>query len=564
MHRRTFAVLCFIAVVLCFLGSHRVALFDTDEPRYAQTAREMMQRGDWVLPTFNGEPRFAKPVLFYWLLIGAYQLFGVNEFAARFWSGTAAVAIALLLFLNLRRAFRNETAVIIVLCWLTAIGTQLFAHAAITDMVLTCFMTVAVLSLWQGFNEGKPPLLFVGATAVGLAVLTKGPIGVVLPLLIVGIASWLFRRRLLLRAIQNSGGSGEPLSEDFHRQPLHQTFPVLSRPMFPPLIGSLLFFAAIVLPWHVAITLRTEGEFLRQFLLTENIRRYAEGTNLPFIAHIAYYPFVLLFLAFPWSALGLWMLPPPRTEDTLQARWRILLSVWVLVPVAIFTFSRTKNPQYVLLSVPAMAALAGLWVTQASLKQERWGRRFWVGLSFVGVAFTVAIPFALNAVPTWHERWTMGEPISLGWGIWLMALLLMLLPFTALLPRRTMWIISAALMLVFHAIGMTALVPAISAYRQEPLKHFAQEAVKRLSSKDLLIVYRRDLSSVVFYSNRKVLRIDDALKIARLADGNRRVDVFTSVRFLKELLAIAPLFIVERQHGLVWLSNRPSRHSENS
>ena len=132
-----------LAALLCFWQMGSVPLFDTDEPRYAQAAREMMERDDWVLPTFNGRPRYAKPVLFYWLIIVAYRLFGVNEFAARFWSGVAALGIACLLGAMMRQAFGVDAALLTALVWLTMVGTQFFAHAAITDMVLTFFMTAS-------------------------------------------------------------------------------------------------------------------------------------------------------------------------------------------------------------------------------------------------------------------------------------------------------------------------------------------------------------------------------------------------------------------------------------
>jgi 4-amino-4-deoxy-L-arabinose transferase-like glycosyltransferase len=130
-----------LAIFLCFWGNDKTPLFDTDEPRYAQAAKEMMLRGDWVLPTFNGQPRYAKPVMFYWLLIAAYKIFGVNEFAARFWSGVAAMVITLLLYFALRTIFGQESALAASLCWLTSIAALIFAHAAITDMVLVAFMT---------------------------------------------------------------------------------------------------------------------------------------------------------------------------------------------------------------------------------------------------------------------------------------------------------------------------------------------------------------------------------------------------------------------------------------
>lgn len=530
-------LLLLLSSALCFFGSHRVALFDTDEPRYAQAAKEMLTRGDWVLPTFNGQPRYAKPVFFYWMLIGAYRVFGINEFAARFWSGVAAIAIALVLFMSLRGIFNVEVALASALCWLSAVGTQLFAHAANTDMLLTLFMTLAIIGLWRGFCDGESKALLVGAISMGLAILTKGPVGLVLPLLIVFVAIGL-------------SGNAQKAWTNIKTQSI-------------VLLWGCVALAAIVLPWYVAITIRTEGEFLRQFLLTENFARYLRGQSLPLLLHAANYPAVLWGLVFPWSALGVWMLLLRRqSRANGQSDWRFLLSVWAFLPVLFFSFSRIKNPQYVLLSAPALAALAGLWFVCANERQRRWGRWAFVLSAIAATLLIVSVPFALNAVQSWHDRLTFGEPVELGFGIWLVALASALLPFVALLSHRSMLIAGVALMIAFNTIGLFSLVPAVSAYRQEPLKHFAKEAAKQLCLDDLLIVYKRDLSSVVFYSERRVLRIDDPRKIAQLA-SNGRVDVLTRVKFVPELLTHAPLFIVERQHGLVWLSNKPVRCSSH-
>jgi len=182
-----------LAIFLCFWGNDKTPLFDTDEPRYAQAAKEMMLRGDWVLPTFNGQPRYAKPVMFYWLLIAAYKIFGVNEFAARFWSGVAAIVIALLLYFALRTIFGQGSALAASLCWLTSIAALIFAHAAITDMVLVAFMTGAIIALWVGLVTNCTFWFLLASVSMGFAVLTKGPVGVVLPLMVFAVSAIIHR-----------------------------------------------------------------------------------------------------------------------------------------------------------------------------------------------------------------------------------------------------------------------------------------------------------------------------------------------------------------------------------
>src|SRR5512141_1868010 len=95
--------LLLLAGTLFFFQLGATGLFDADEPAYAGAAREMLERGDWVTPYFNGQPRFDKPILFYWLILLSYRVFGITEFAVRFWSALAGLGLVVLLWRAARR-----------------------------------------------------------------------------------------------------------------------------------------------------------------------------------------------------------------------------------------------------------------------------------------------------------------------------------------------------------------------------------------------------------------------------------------------------------------------------
>jgi hypothetical protein len=195
------------------------------------------------------------------------------------------------------------------------------------------------------------------------------------------------------------------------------------------------------------------------------------------------------------------------------------------------------------------------WIATASPSQERCGKNFWsVTMMLLALSLMLA-PFLLNSVADWRMRLAGGEPVQLGWGIWGMAMLALLSMSLVSLPRHQFVVAVSALFCLWHAIAFSSLVPSVGAYRQLPLKHFAQQSARQLRGGDLLVVYRRDLSSVVFYSHRKVMRVDDRRQLADLLNTPHRVDVLTHVRFLPELQGL-PLHRVERRHGFVWLSNR--------
>jgi 4-amino-4-deoxy-L-arabinose transferase-like glycosyltransferase len=536
-----------LAIFLCFWGNDKTPLFDTDEPRYAQAAKEMMQRGDWVLPTFNGQPRYAKPVMFYWLLIAAYKIFGVNEFAARFWSGVAAIVIALLLYFALRTIFGQKSALAASLCWLTSIAALIFAHAAITDMVLVAFMTGAIIALWVGLVTNCTFWFLLASVSMGFAVLTKGPVGVVLPLMVFAVSAIIHRPAVSV--------------------PLRHLVAIG--------VGCLILFLATVFPWYVAVSIRTNGEFLRQFFLVENVSRYAQGSKLPLWVHLVYFPATAFVLAFPWSAFGIWMLSSLSGLTDEQKQWLTLLKVWAILPVLVFSFSQTKNPQYVLLAVPALTSLGALLLTlpiPSEASRELWllRRRFalltWFSLTLVATALIISSQPLINSVPNWRVRLAGDGFVDFSWSRWAMSgfvLVMCIAGLLALLKIRAFSLrhffpISVASMLAIHAVALGAFVPKVGYYRQEPLKHFAETASSQLKRDNLLVVYRRDLSSVVFYSNRRVLRVDDPSHLIRLLRQNRRVDVLTHVRFSSDLerLKGVKLHLVERCGAFLWLSNR--------
>ncbi|MCS7188049.1 MAG: hypothetical protein RMK89_14020, partial [Armatimonadota bacterium] len=265
---------------------------------------------------------------------------------------------------------------------------------------------------------------------------------------------------------------------------------------------------------------KTQGEFLKQFLLMENVQRYAQHSKLPLWMHLVYFPLVAIGLSFPWFPLSLGAFGeiPNLTKD--QREWHKILRVWALLPIFVFYFSQTKNPQYVLLSIPAFTTLAAVWSTNPILVNERKIRIFWLITMLFAALLLFLLQPLINSNPDWHRNLTGNEPVVFGWGLLAIGFLLLAIATFIALPRRLFNLLTVMAVLGIHLLALTTFIPKLGHYRQEPLKHFAQMASLSLGSKDLIVVYRRDPSSVVFYSNRRVLRIDDPKQLNELRRSN--------------------------------------------
>jgi len=373
--------LALLAAGSCFLGTNRTALVDTDEPRYAETARVMLETGDWFHPTFNGEPRHAKPALTYWLIAVCYRAFGVTEFAARFPSGVFSFLTALGLFLVGRRLGGAAAGGAAALVWATFVQTGIWARACLTDSILTFWIAGACVALWFGAtSEPRRKLWPYLAAAVMMAVadLTKGPVGIAVPTAVWG--AYLVSRRRLLAELRH---------------------------------GSLLLAAAtlvaLVAPWYVLQLLAYGGDYSRSFLGADNLGRFlhAPPHEVAWWSPLYYLP-VLLIAGYPWTSLlplAWGELRSPGTPLPSGEGVKAPLSpgegvasyliTWFLVPVVVFTLSGTKFPQYIQSAYPAAALLIGLWAARGRAVSPPAWRRATVALLLVSGAVVAAMALAM-------------------------------------------------------------------------------------------------------------------------------------------------------------------------
>lgn len=484
------------------------SLWDIDEGNNAEAAREMLESGNWVVPTFNFELRVDKPALLYWLQIAAYQLFGVNEFAARLPSALAAI-LTMLLAYELARALFGDArqgllAGVILGSSLLVAGAARFANP---DALLHATTVLTMLGIWQSVGLGRRPYWLLTGAGMGLAVLAKGPVGIVLP----GLVAFLFilftRRWRMLN------------------------------PRWMAL--STLVVLLIALPWYVWVGVETKAAFLKGFFFTHNVGRYLQ----PMERHggPVYYYLVVLLLGFaPWSVL----LGPtvaasiaeqrragPSSGERLLSSAHVFLWCWFATYVVFFSLGQTKLPNYIL---PAYAPLAVL--TARYLERWRLGdlqTRSWIwhaGMASLVLLGTGLAAGALVASGSLGESLVRGRTLP-GVGVWaalgLIPLLGAVAGWVALVRGNRGGLVAA---LAVTAVLLTSLLGAGGAAsledRKAPRTLVNQHELCQPENEIRLAAFRYFQPSLVFYCQREVQRIEDEALAAQFLDSALPVYLF--------------------------------------
>jgi 4-amino-4-deoxy-L-arabinose transferase-like glycosyltransferase len=321
---------------LFFYGLGAFGLLGADEPRYAQVAREMFERRDWISPTLQGKPWLEKPALYYWQAMLAYSVFGVSGRAARMPAAADAVLMIAAIYLFLRR-FRPGSETDGALIAAGCVGTIGFARGASTDMPLAATFAIALLGWYAWYETRKRLGLAIFYLFLALATLAKGPVAIVLAgvILLIFVAvkrDW----RVILESLW---------------------------------IPGIVLFLGVALPWYVAVQLRNP-DFFRVFILEHNLGRFGQDLyhhRQPFWFYLP----VLLLSLLPWTiwsilavAEKLRLIWSKREEAvaTTEGSWQLFLLSWLLVPVLFFSASQSKLPGYILPSIPAGALLVAAYL----------------------------------------------------------------------------------------------------------------------------------------------------------------------------------------------------------
>jgi 4-amino-4-deoxy-L-arabinose transferase-like glycosyltransferase len=351
---RTLWIVTWIAAVLPFLGYWMTGLFDVDEGFYAAVISEMMKRGDFIIPYYNGLPWFEKPILIYWLTIPCVALFG-EDFGPRLPSVLASLGTMAACAWFVRKHFSDQMARRTVLILATTLLFVFVGRMLLMDPVMVLFFTLSILYLLESML-GNPQFKWLSGFCLGLAVLAKGPVSIAF---FIAIVLFIHFRKTQWRP-------------KLHRQ----------------WIGFISACLVAIAIWYVPAYLREPQAFVDIFILKHNVYRLLGGDDahrVPLWLSPSYFVIVLAIGTMPWwpFALRNWKQP---VDDDRQDLALFGFKVWAAVVFAVFTVSGTKLPHYILPAVVPGAMLAAFTLAKrdalkpsfAAALALSWGGAFFV------------------------------------------------------------------------------------------------------------------------------------------------------------------------------------------
>jgi 4-amino-4-deoxy-L-arabinose transferase-like glycosyltransferase len=509
-------LLCWLAF---FNGLGELGLTDKTEALFVEVARGMLSRHDWVTPLWNGEPFFDYPVWGYWMVAISFRLFGISEWAARLPVALAASAVVVASFGlilvwdggSANQGQRLLRALLAAGVLATSPGWIGWGRTSTTDMFLASAITLALHSFLLAHRPGaRPALAATGRAGFALfsaiAVLAKGPVGLLLPgLVIVVFLSLTGQWQRWLRPL--------------------------------PLLAMLALFCGVCLPWYAAATVANGAPFLGGFLGFSNLQRFTSVLYSHPGPPWFYLPWLLLLLL-PWSLF----LPAAVAQLRFWrwSRWRqaarepglelpLFLLLWLLLMVAFFSAAATKLPGYILPALPAASLLVSLWWRPLPPLAPANPR----ALALSGLADVLVLALLTLAAAV-APRWAATDPAHPGFAAALsasglplrLAVLLGLSTAAAglLLARRSLrpwlWTVNLGGFVAILGLVIAPLAPVIDRERQLPIRQLARSARQLARPAEPLWVIGTKRYSVLFYGGETAVFLSDRGSIDPLLRGD--------------------------------------------
>ncbi len=453
-------VLLFVCFAAFWWRLGVLGLIDPDEPFYAQTAREMVQTHDWLTPRIYGAPQFEKPILYYWLVAGSFELFSESEWSGRAPTALFATALVLLVWGFASRVWNARVGFLAALVLATGLEFCVMSRLMLTDVPLAFFLSATLFCYWIAGEQVERRNFWIALSIAcnGLSVLTKGPIGSLVPWFATLAFAWLSGRKSLYRG--------------------------------PGLWWGLALYAVIVLPWYSVMFAWHAKPFWEEFFVRDNFLRLIRAEH-PANNHVWYYAGLLLIASIPWMPAVVLAVRRAfsnfRGDPALLFQW-----CWLLTSLVFLTIAQSKLPSYGFYLFVPLAVIVG---RNLDLLLERGfssigERRLVIGFAVLQCVTVLVLPFVKAA-----KVFTF--PIIL------VAICLAVALVFLLQKRLATWLLaSATASLALLAGALTQALPAVEA--ESSAKPVAMALLKEQRADEPLVSGKFLVRGIIYYTRQPV------------------------------------------------------------
>ena len=493
------SVLLALCAFLFFFKLGNMALTDPDETFYAQTAKEMLNRGEWITPYLYGKPQFEKPILIYWLIESSYKVFGVNETAARLPSAIFGLLGVIAMYLLGTFLFDRRAGFLSAIILATNIEYIILSRACITDMVLTVLMLIGALFFFYGYMKKEGHFYILSSAAFGLAVLTKGPMAILLPAIIFFVFLLLAKDLGELKKI--------------------------------PLGWCVLVFILVAGPWYLMAYKIHGKEFIDAFFGFQNVTRFMQSEHKT--GSQFYYNIPVIFGGFfPWSVflpVGLWYMfkrgnrPETGGRGLIEKKSSIFALIWFFVIFLFFSASRTKLPTYVFPSFISLALIVGvLW--DDFLKRDKVISHVDLGVKISYYLLTAGILIGSIGIPLYLRH--HNDMPGILHGVIISSIFLVagfIIATTAFIKKRysgAFFLIVASLVIFIFPLCWLVL-PQVERY--ETSKEIAQKLQPMIKGDEALGAQGNYAPGLAFYMNKFPIDLDRHPVMVSFLNSDKRV-----------------------------------------
>lgn len=480
----TLALLAGVAV-LTFYRLGAGSLWDQDETKYAQVAREILERGDWITLYVNGAPWYVHPPFYMWLTALTGRVAGLSEFTVRFWSGAFSILAVYATVLIGRDLFDPQVGLLAGAIFAVTFHVLVQSRLAVFDTVLLAWMLLAVHAFLRAYQNGRRADYLRFFLYCGLATLTKGPIGLILPGMVAAVfvtcrGSWYRWREV-------------------------------------PWVSGIGLYAVVGLSWYALETWLHGRTFTATVFGYYGVGRFfgvVENQAGPWY----YYVPILLVGAFPWTAF--WPAAAVFHGRRLRSDGSLFVTLWCLLTFAFYSVAGTKLPNYVLPIYPLAAVGVAAWC-DVSRRSPRVGWADGISLGFL-VVLLGALLWGVGGYlgHLYPQRFHAVGHVLIWPAAALVAGVALVLVLWAAGARLAALAALCAAMAVTWLSVVAWITPVVEA--EKPMKPLALEIRTALRPGDRIIGYRFDIySSLIYYTDHHVDWVDDptALRGAVCAPG---------------------------------------------